>query len=149
MHVTTDSKLFDMGLCSSFLRFQNSWGFTSFFFCSYTEALSDFINDCCSNLLLVAWKKKKPQWNFLAAFKTAGWIFKGKCFCACWTGERQAGWQGCSPVRGALQQAKVWPCHCILGEFGLFSSALLVKCFPDYRNVSVEQCRAAASVNNS
>lgn len=36
-------------------------------------------------------KKKSPQWNFLAVFKTAGQIFKGKCFCACWAGQRQAG----------------------------------------------------------
>lgn len=41
------------------------------------------------------------------------------------------------------------PCHCILGEFGLFCPAQLVKCFPDDRNVLVEQCRAAAGMNNS
>lgn len=81
-----------MGLCSIFFRFQNSWGFTvSVFFCSYAEALSHFINDCCSNRLLVAWEKNMPQWNFLAVFKTAGQIFKGKCICACWTGQRQVG----------------------------------------------------------
>lgn len=41
------------------------------------------------------------------------------------------------------------PCHSILGELGSFCPALLVKCFLDYRNFSVEQCRAAAGMNNS
>lgn len=53
------------------------------------------------------------------------------------------------PQRGAGQRAMVWSCCFILGEFGLFYPALLVKRFPDCRNVSVEQCRTVAVTNNS
>lgn len=51
-------------------------------------------------------------------------------------------------MRDAAWQARAWG-MVVLFRFGRFCPAVLVKCFPDCRNVSVEQYRAATEMNNS
>lgn len=145
MHVGTANKSFDTGFCNSF----GIATFLLFHFSSVARRGSESLYQwLLQQSALGRVKKNNAPVEFLGCFWSWGQIFKGKCFCACWTAKANW-WAGMQLCEGWFTVGQGVPCHRILGKFGLFCPAQLVKFFPDDRNVPVEQCRAAAGMNNS